>query len=884
MTKIYNCFISSPSDVPVERELCEKVLVEVNKSTGKIYDFRIESLKWENDVVPGIGDDGQDVINQNIGNGYDIFIGIMHTKFGTPTKNAGSGTEEEFNNAYERYTKKEKVEIMFYFNDAPPLKLSELVPSELEKINLFKNRISKLGCLYCKYNGPNDFEDKLRSHLNQFFIKKYGNPSDKQLGKINDLAVKRETIRQIFKNNLDEALSLFTGQPIIWIEPVLSKTNEISQNPDDNYNNRIDIEKLLNTPKSYAIKAPPQFGLTCLAHYLVLHAWEKGNLWVYLDSDKTKPHNIHNAVKNEVEKLGLNISDVKCIILDSWSNYDNGSCKKLKNLCDTHKDIPVMVMQTIDDSKFFDKEEVKEKIVFNRNFDVLHLLALPRTQIRTIVSEYNKVKNIADDDVLLTKVVSDLESLNVHRTPQNCFTLLKVSEKHFDESPVNRTKMIEMVLVVLFDMDGIPTYKIKPDLKDCEYVLGRFAEKLIKNSVFSFSREEFISDLKKFCTDKLIDLEVEVVFDVLTLNNIIVKNDFNYIFRSSFWVYYFAAKRMHNDKDFCDYIFNSKKYIACPEIIEFYTGIDRNRTDALEILCKDIKTTCDIVFTKVGIPDNINPFIHAHWHPTEEHIEKMHKEIGDSVLSSGLPESVKDQYADRNYNQIRPYNQSIQQIFEQYSLHKLMQEIKASSRALRNSDYVDPEIKKRIFQEILRSWEQLSKVLFALTPILASKGHATFEGAGFELSGDFGDTFEERVKRILIVNPTNVVGFFKEDIYSGKLGPLLFDHFNKEQNPIRKHHLALLIIFERPREWKNQIEQYIISLNKNSFFLFDTVNALRAKYRYGFIDGDNLRKIEYLIKMGLAKHHFGDKKPGLDKIRQISNENLPKREFNDEVD
>jgi hypothetical protein len=37
----------------------------------------------------------------------------MNNKFGTETKKAGSGTEEEFNNAYERIVKKEAVEIMF---------------------------------------------------------------------------------------------------------------------------------------------------------------------------------------------------------------------------------------------------------------------------------------------------------------------------------------------------------------------------------------------------------------------------------------------------------------------------------------------------------------------------------------------------------------------------------------------------------------------------------------------------------------------------------------------------------------------------------------------------------------------------------------------------
>ena len=59
-------------------------------------DFRIESKKWEKDVFPAFGEDSQDVINKQIGTDYNIFVGIMWKKFGTPTSRAESGTEEEF--------------------------------------------------------------------------------------------------------------------------------------------------------------------------------------------------------------------------------------------------------------------------------------------------------------------------------------------------------------------------------------------------------------------------------------------------------------------------------------------------------------------------------------------------------------------------------------------------------------------------------------------------------------------------------------------------------------------------------------------------------------------------------------------------------------------
>lgn len=667
-----------------------------------------------------------------------------------------------------------------------------------------------------------------------------------------------EVLKAKFKERLNNALQTFSSQPIIWVEPILSNTNEISQNADENYTQRISTNEIIDNPKSLMIKSPPQFGLTCLAHYMVAEAWEKGNLWLYLDSHNTKSHNIHNAVIREVESLGHKMSDIKVIILDSWNNYELDSFKKLKNLSDSYKDIPVIVMHTVEDAKFL-KEPNSIKI--ERSFKQLFLLALPRTQIRKVVSEYNKVKEIGIEDKVLTKVVSDLDVLNIHRTPMNCLTLLKVAEKYFDESPINRTDMIEKVLFILFNMDGIPRYKTKPDLKDCEYVLGRYCEKMIRNDMYNFSRDIFVKELKEFCQEKLIDLEVEVVFDVLVVNHIVVKHEYDYCFRSSFWIYYFGAKRMHIDPDFTSYIFSTKKYISFPEIIEFYTGIDRNKLDALEILTKDIKETCDVVSSKVRLSDDMNIFSSIRWQPTEEEIQVAQDQLSENVLNSGLPDNIKDQHADRSYNQRRPYTQSIQAFFAEYSLHNLMQNIRASSRALRNSDYVKPEAKRLILNEILRSWEQISHVLLALAPILADKGQAGFDGHSFALQGDFGDSFELRLNRIIQVNMTNVVGFFKDDIYSSKIAPLLYEHFNSEVNPNKKHQLALLFIFCRPREWRKQVQNYIVSLRKDSFYLYDAHNALLAKYNFDFITEEEQREISLLAKMCYAKHEFGSKNP-----------------------
>ena len=876
--EIYKCFIASPSDTAKERELCDKVFEEINNTLGQQLSFRIESKKWENNARPSFGEDGQAVITTQLLDNYQLFIGIMWNRFGAPTKRAQSGTEEEFYHAYKKYLDQGDVEIMMYFNAAHS-DVSSLDLDQVQKVRDFKLKVSELGGLYSEYKGSEEFEIKLKRHLNDFFVKKLSSKTDDadlkdRASRLKEIAL-RESVSLLLNNRLRDSLCLFSNQPTIWIDPVLSETNNISQNADENFDSKIDLKTIIEKPESIIIKSPPQFGLTCLANYLVYEAWRNDSLWVYLDARTAKRDAIKKSVEKALRDLNLVGKEINCIVLDSWNSTESGAKKLLRNLCHEYKDIPIIVMQTIDDTTFKNEDP---NVRINRSFSSLHLLALPRNQIRKVVCNYNDEKNIGDENVILDKVIKDLDVLNIHRTPLNCITLLKVSENNFDESPVNRTKMIEMVLFVLFNLDELPTYKVKPDLKDCEYVLGRFCENLIKTRNYRFSRECFLSDLDSFCKEKLLNLEVSVVFDTLYAKHIIMKIESDFVFRASYWIYYFAAKRMYSDKSFRDYILNEQSYISFPEIIEFYTGIDRERADILEMLTEDLALTCSTVEEKTGLPNDINPLSVAQWKPTEESISQMQDVINEDVLNSKLPDFLKDQYADRSYNQLRPYDQSIQNILQQYSLTILMQKIKASSRALRNSDYVNPDIKRALLKEITRGWKQISKILFALAPILASRGQAAYEGQNFILDGNFGDTVEKRISEIFQANPANVVNMFKHDLFSNKIGPLIFDGIKSETNDLIKHQLILLLISERPLGWKKFIEDYIADAPKNSYYLYNTVVSLTNRYKYAFATDAELSEIRYLLKMGFAKHEFGGGKPKLDELKKISNKVIPKRE------
>ncbi|CAN1559348.1 hypothetical protein MCEGE10_02559 [Flavobacteriaceae bacterium] len=872
--KIYKCFIGSPSDTSDERNACKEILHHINKTIGEKFNFRIESLMWEDDSRPSFGDDGQEVINrQLLLKEYHVFIGIMWARFGSHTQRAESGTLEEFEDAYNKFKDKKDIEICMYFNkkDIPQ---SIMDPSQIGKVFEFKRRVSELGGLYNEYNGLEQFKDNLRLHLTNYFLGKLNLTSDQKVVE-DQIEEKRNVITKQLMDNLTKSLSMFRGHNPCWIEPILSKTNLISSNYVDNYDARVNLEEIIEKPSSIIVKSPPQFGLTSLAHHMILKAWNNNKIWIYIDAKDINKNVVEKEVQNELKRnfQTSEINEVQCIILDSWSNTMHGGMKLLKSLSHTYKNIPIIVMQTIDASDFLNEPPAEN---IEREFQAMHLLSLPKTEIRKMVSSYNEFVYIDDEDLVLNKIVLDLDTLNIHRTPLNCLTLLKVAEKYFDEKTVNRSDMINKILFILFDFNNIHGYKTQPDLKDCEFVLGAFCSDMLKTEKYYFTMDEFISFANNVCKSGFIELDINALFEILFLNGIIVSKSNVYSFRATYWLFYFAANQMYADPDFCKYVFDSGKYVNYPEIIEFYTGIDRRRTDALEILNKDLSVTCEDVLNKMGIPKHVDPYFKVDWNPSFESIGKARDEINKNVQSSKLPTQIKDQHSDSRQNQLKPYDQGIRTILTEYSLAVLMRKITASSRALRNSDYANSEIKKKILESIIVSYEQVAKALMILTPELAINGRAAYGGQSFNLDGDFGNTVDKRINNVLKSIPGNIIKIFKDDIDSEKIGPLLLDKLINEKIPLNKHLLVLLIINLRFTGWRKAIENHIGSLPKNSFYLYDLMGHLRNLYFYDYAGEVEISEMKQLLLKGYSKHEFGDSKPSKMLLNQFAQQILKK--------
>lgn len=163
-------FIASPGDVIDERDRISTVVVpELRRIFGdeQIFgDSRIdlEAVRWETHSWPDVGTDAQAVINRQISD-FDVLVGMMWKRFGTPTPRADSGTGEEFLRAYRYHQEYGRPKIMFYFRTAPFYTASTADWEQFSKVLAFRDDLTKRGVLFTEYDTPLDFERLVREHL-----------------------------------------------------------------------------------------------------------------------------------------------------------------------------------------------------------------------------------------------------------------------------------------------------------------------------------------------------------------------------------------------------------------------------------------------------------------------------------------------------------------------------------------------------------------------------------------------------------------------------------------------------------------------------------------------------------------------------------------------
>jgi HEAT repeat protein len=334
--RILRIVVASPSDVQAERDALPAVIKKLNKRIAAERGLRLEISRWEEDAYAGFHIDGpQGLIDAVLRiEECDIFIGIFWKRFGTPTKEARSGTEHEFKLAYEAWKKKGSPQIMIYFNQKPYTPKSKAETDQWGHVLEFKENFSEEG-LWWSFKGKAQFADLVYDHLENYIYicNKFPIPSQPKpisterlqemldvyrshlAGKVSMVRIFGEAESRPLENVFVELTVVEEYQrPTIhaeWLglmdaelrrrrDPFARETEGSDAGaPDrsrDKVKRTVKPDEFLRGPTQAVVVGAPGCGKTTLLRYLALKTLEEGNRFpVFLELKSVSPKAFHDA-------------------------------------------------------------------------------------------------------------------------------------------------------------------------------------------------------------------------------------------------------------------------------------------------------------------------------------------------------------------------------------------------------------------------------------------------------------------------------------------------------------------------------------------------------------------------------------------------------------
>ncbi|MBL3599772.1 MAG: SUMF1/EgtB/PvdO family nonheme iron enzyme [gamma proteobacterium endosymbiont of Lamellibrachia anaximandri] len=180
--KIYHVFLASPGDMADERQAVRDFFKAYNRDAANPRGFQFDLIDGENQTNIGVGRPQALITQQTLKKfrfSLALVIGLLGQRFGTPTGDFNSGTEEEFTVVMNmRREQGDYPEIKWFFRkgwgkDGLPMDPDELleVANQKRLVDAFKERVkaeSDVQLFTANFETTNDFPALLARDLNQW--------------------------------------------------------------------------------------------------------------------------------------------------------------------------------------------------------------------------------------------------------------------------------------------------------------------------------------------------------------------------------------------------------------------------------------------------------------------------------------------------------------------------------------------------------------------------------------------------------------------------------------------------------------------------------------------------------------------------------------------
>ena len=159
----YDLLISCPGDITSEISIIEDAVLQFNTQFSDALGISVRTKHWHKNSYARSGGKPQALLNEQFVKDCDAAVAILWTRFGTPTDEYGSGTEEEV-----EIMLSTGKQVFMYFSDKP-LSPSQMNEESYKKVQAFRDKYKDRG-IYFTYSSDEEFKTLFFAHLSQYFL------------------------------------------------------------------------------------------------------------------------------------------------------------------------------------------------------------------------------------------------------------------------------------------------------------------------------------------------------------------------------------------------------------------------------------------------------------------------------------------------------------------------------------------------------------------------------------------------------------------------------------------------------------------------------------------------------------------------------------------
>lgn len=166
--RIVIAFLSSPGDMASAKDALHDTIDQIGARFAP-YGLVLRDWRNETQTHPAYGKDPMEVVRRQMPAEFDIYVGLLGGRLGTPTPRAPSGTIEEFQVALDLVRRTGRPHILFYFGPAGDGKAADAA-----SVREFR---SQYPGLYFDFSDLVDLRTKFTNHLVDLLLQELYPPS-----------------------------------------------------------------------------------------------------------------------------------------------------------------------------------------------------------------------------------------------------------------------------------------------------------------------------------------------------------------------------------------------------------------------------------------------------------------------------------------------------------------------------------------------------------------------------------------------------------------------------------------------------------------------------------------------------------------------------------